>query len=232
MKSLTGCAVRAAATASIVLGLSLVVRQDVAKDYTAPTLVVVPPPIPAAFTVQQRNAALNPQSAGDFGLATTGPSGFVSFEMRFPAEIRDSAPAFAPATEIDAARTINGTVNDNITWRETRMWSVAPDGPSDGDCKTYALTKEHDLRLQGLPDGTLRLVIISTTRYPQLHMILEMRTVDGVYVLDSLENDSGDKFYKVAAMPASYTVLKYQAWGGPEHWLRPADSPPGPLPRT
>ena len=164
------------------------------------------------------------QSNGAVGQATTGPGGFIGFEMHYPAEIRDSAPAFAASAQIDAARAINGVVNGNITWRETRLWTIAPDGPSDGDCKTYALTKQHDLRLEGVPDGTLRLVIVYTPHYPELHMILELRTVDGVYVLDSLTNDSGDTFYRMAAMPASYTVMKYQTWGRPEHWLTPAAS--------
>lgn len=166
------------------------------------------------------SAALRP--GGGAGLATTEPGGFIGFEMHYPAEIRDSAPAFAASAEVGAARTINGNVNGDITWRETQVWTIAPDGPSDGDCKTFALTKEHDLRLQGVPDGTLRLLIVDAAHYQELHMILELRTVDGVYVLDSLKNDSGNTFYKVADMPESYTVLKYQTWGGPEHWLTPA----------
>jgi predicted transglutaminase-like cysteine proteinase len=224
MESLTGRAVRAAATASIVMGLSLITQQADAKDYVVPALLVTSPPISAALIAQRNLAALRLQPNVDSGQATTGPGGFIGFEMHYPNEIRDSAPAFAASAEVGAARTINGTVNGDITWHETREWTIAPDGPSDGDCKTYALTKEHDLRLQGLPDGTLRLVIVYTSHYPELHMILELRTVDGVYVLDSLTNDSGQTFYKMAAMPASYTVVKYQAWGRPEHWLTP-DAP-------
>jgi predicted transglutaminase-like cysteine proteinase len=219
MTSLSARALRAT-TASIALALSFIAYPTQAKDYTLPALVAVPAPISAALIAQRTLAGLqSDREAG--GHATTGPEGFITFEMHNPGEIHDSAPAFAASAEIDAARTINGTVNDDITWRETRAWTVAPDGPSDGDCKTYALTKEHDLRLQGLPDGTLRLVIVYTSEYPELHMILELQTVDGIYVLDSLKNDSGQTFYKIAAMPASYTVLKYQAWGKPEHWLAP-----------
>ena len=150
------------------------------------------------------------------------PGGFINFEMHHPEEIRDTAPAFATSAQIDAARAINGIVNDDITWRETQLWTIAPNGPAEGDCKTYALTKRHDLRLRGIPDGALRLAIVSTPHYKELHMILELRTIDGVYVLDSLANDSGETFYKADEMPASYTVLKYQAWGRPEHWLAPA----------
>jgi predicted transglutaminase-like cysteine proteinase len=224
MTSLSGRAVRAAATASIVMGLSLIANQSDAKSYVASNLLVVPPQTSAALLAQRNLAALRLQPNVDAGQATTGPGGFVTFEMHYPSEIRDSAPAFAASSEIGAARTINGIVNDDITWHETQAWTVAPDGPSDGDCKTYALTKEHDLRLQGLPDGTLRLVIVNAAHYQELHMVLELRTVDGIYVLDSLKNDSGQTFYRMAAMPASYTVMKYQAWGRPEHWLTP-DAP-------
>jgi predicted transglutaminase-like cysteine proteinase len=199
-------------------------NQSDAKDYVAPNLYVIPPQTSAALIAQRNLAALRLQPNVDAGQATTAPGGFIAFEMHYPGDIRDSAPAFAASAEIGAARTINGIVNGNITWRETRLWTIAPDGPSDGDCKTYALTKQHDLRLEGVPDGTLRLVIIYTPHYPELHMILELRTIDGVYVLDSLKNDSGETFYKMAAMPASYRVLKYQAWGWPEHWLTP-DAP-------
>ena len=154
--------------------------------------------------------------------ATIPPGGFIAFEMHYPDEIRDTAPAFATPAQIDAAHMINGAVNGRITWRDTRVWSIAPNGPAEGDCKTYALTKRHDLRQRGIPDGALRLAVVRAAGYQELHMVLEVRVVDGVYVLDSLANDSGQTFYRAADMPASYTVLKYQAWGRPEHWLAPA----------
>jgi len=202
MKSLSGRAARAAATASIVLGLSLIARQADAEGNVAP------------------------QSSGDAGQATTGPIGFIGFEMRYPDENRDSVPATVSFAQIDVARAINRLVNRNVTPHDTPhdtpQWTIAPEGLSDGDCKTFALTKRRDLRLQGLPDGAVRLVVISTPRLPEQHMVLELRTITGIYVLDSLVNDSGTAFYAAAAMPASYTVLKYQTWGSPEHWLAPA----------
>lgn len=150
------------------------------------------------------------------------PGRFIAFEMHYPDEIHDTAPAFATPTQIDTARMINGVVNGRIAWRDTRVWTIAANGPAEGDCKTYALTKRHDLRQRGISDGALRLAVVYTPHYQELHMILELRTLDGMYVLDSLKNDSGDTFYKAADMPASYAVLKYQAWGRPEHWLAPA----------
>jgi len=154
--------------------------------------------------------------------SATAPVGFVNFEMRYPEEVKDSAPAFATSADVDRARAVNDTVNGNITWRVTRLWTIAPDGPANGDCKTYALTKRHDLRLAGVPEGALRLVVVRSTFYEQLHMLLEIRGRDGVYVLDSLPAAGGAAFYPAAAMPTSYTVLKYEDWGRPEHWLAPS----------
>jgi predicted transglutaminase-like cysteine proteinase len=190
-----------AARAGILLSASLFIAFRQA-DAAART-----PPYPQSTTPEQVSIA---------------PGGFINFEMHHPEDIRDTAPAFATSTQVDTARAVDRVVNDNITWRETRLWTIAQDGPAEGDCKTYALTKRHDLRQRGIPDGALRLAIVSAPLYKELHMVLELRTIDGVYVLDSLKNESGETFYKMAAMPSSYTVLKYQAWGRPEHWLAPA----------
>lgn len=149
------------------------------------------------------------------------PGGFINFEMRYPGESRDGAPAFSQPAQIASARAINDTVNRNITWRETRLWTIAPDEASTGDCKTYALTKRHDLLAEGVPRGAMRLVVVFAARYSKLHMLLEIRGLDGIYVLDSLPNETGDAFYRAAAMPVSYTIRKYQAWGRPEHWFAP-----------
>lgn len=149
------------------------------------------------------------------------PVGFVNFEMRYPDEVRDSAPAYATPSQIARARDVNDTVNGNITWEETRLWNFAPDGPAYGDCKTYALTKRHDLRLMGVPDGALRLVIVSSSSYEKLHMLLEIRSVSGVFVLDSLPAASGATFYPASAVPSSYAIIEYQAWGRPAHWVAP-----------
>ena len=152
---------------------------------------------------------------------TDPPGGFINFEMRYPNESRDGAPAFSQPADIASARAINDTVNRNITWRETRLWTIAPDEASYGDCKTYALTKRHDLLAEGVPQGAMRLVVVFAMHYRRLHMLLELRGTDGVYVLDSLPNETGDAFYRATAMPASYAVREYQAWGRPEHWFAP-----------
>jgi predicted transglutaminase-like cysteine proteinase len=198
MKSLSGVRIFLAATAvSATLALSLILHHGASG--------AVIPPVPARSAEQ----------------ITTPPDGFTNFQTRYPNEVHETAPAYATEDQVAMARATNTEINKQIIWRETQLWTVAPEGPSDGDCKTFALTKRHDLGLRGVPDGALRLAIVSVPRLQELHMILELLAVDGVYVLDSLRNDSGETFYKVAAMPESYTVLKYQAWGRPEHWLAP-----------
>ena len=71
------------------------------------------------------------------------------------------------------------------------------------------------------PDGAVRIVIIYAAKYQGLHMILEMRTADDIFVLDSLANDSGAHFYRASAIPASYSIVKYQVWGRPSQWMTP-----------
>ena len=169
----------------------------------------------------QAATTLQPRARPGVEHDTDPPGGFINFEMRYPNESRDGAPAFSQPADIASARAINEAVNRNITWRETRLWTIAPDEASYGDCKTYALTKRHDLLAEGVPQGAMRLVVVFAMHYRRLHMLLELRGTDGVYVLDSLPNETGDAFYRATAMPASYAVREYQAWGRPEHWFAP-----------
>jgi predicted transglutaminase-like cysteine proteinase len=224
MKSLSSRATRAAATASFVLGLLLIANQDDAKDFIAPVLFAAPPPTSAGPTAMQRRgvAALRFQSDGGVGRATTAPVGFINFEMRYPAEVQDSAPAFATTAQIEVANGANKSVDDQITWRDTRLWTVELNGPAYGDCKSFALTKRHMLRELGVPDGAVRIVIVSAAGYRQLHMVVEMQTADDVFVLDSMPNASGNYFYRAAAMPASYSIIEYGTWGKPDQWIAPS----------
>jgi predicted transglutaminase-like cysteine proteinase len=150
------------------------------------------------------------------------PPGFTSFRMRYPDEVRDSPPAVATNAQIALAEEVNEEINKRITWRETRLWSVELAPHAYGDCKAYSLTKRHVLREKGFPDGAFRLAIVYAAKYRGLHMILEMRTRENIYVLDSLENDARREFYTLAAMPSSYSLVKYQDWGKPQRWMAPA----------
>jgi predicted transglutaminase-like cysteine proteinase len=212
MRSLSGVRIFLAAVAAcVVLALSLVAHNGASGAATSP--VSTRPSVAPSFRSQPGPGAEQ---------ITMPPPGFTNFQMRYPDEVRETAPAYATEAQVAIAHDTNTKINKQIIWQETQFWTIAPDGLSNGDCKTYALTKRHDLRLNGIPDGALRLAVVSMPHLQELHMILELQTIDGIYVLDSLANGSGDTFYRAVAMPASYKVLKYQAWGRPKHWLAPA----------
>ena len=208
MRPLSGFRISLAAGATcLVLGLSLAVRQE--ADGATPYETAAP-----------RSIARPHQPNGEH--ITTPPPGFTNFRMRYPDEVRDSVPAFATKDQVGVAEEVNDDINRRITWRETRIWSVELAPHAYGDCKAYALTKQHVLREKGVPDGAFRLAIVYAAKYRGLHMIAEMRTPDNTYVLDSLENDTHHKFYTLAAMPSSYSVVEYQDWARPELWIAPA----------
>jgi predicted transglutaminase-like cysteine proteinase len=54
-----------------------------------------------------------------------------------------------------------------------------------GDCEDYVLAKYFTLRLFGLPDDSLRIVLGYDERGKQHHAVLAVRTKKGVYILDN-----------------------------------------------
>jgi predicted transglutaminase-like cysteine proteinase len=212
MKSLSGVRIVLAAVAvCVALALSLVVHKGASGAVTS-----LPSTRPSAAE------RVRPEPTPGAEQITLPPSGFTNFQMRYPDEVKDSAPAFATSAQVALAHDVNTRINKQIAWRETRRWSVELGPRAEGDCVQYALTKRHVLREAGVPDGALRLVIVYAAKYSALHMILQMRTSDDIYVLDSLENDAGHHFYPVAQMPRAYSIVKYQEWGKPTRWMAPA----------
>jgi predicted transglutaminase-like cysteine proteinase len=158
------------------------------------------------------------------------PDGYYAFAVRYPGEVKDSEPAFATRAQIELAERVNATVNARIAYRATRLWKVEAEGLAYGDCKSYALSKRHALRDSGVPDGASRLAVVNAGNYDQRHMIIEVQSVDGIYVLDSLPNDESYRFYRDADLPSQYAMIEFQAWGRPEHWLAPNNSQPSNTP--
>lgn len=153
---------------------------------------------------------------------TVPPGGATSFAMRYPEEVKESPPTFATGEQVELAHSLAREVNKRIAWRETKEWNINLTEPAFGDCKSFALTKRHELREHGVPNGALREVIVYAEKYKGKHMVLEMRTPGEIFVLDSLQNDFGKKFYEISAIPASYLVVEYQMWGKPAEWMVPA----------
>jgi len=212
MQSLSGVRIFLSAIAvCVVLGLSLALHHGANGAVTTPV-----PTRPIAAP------SVRPQSGSAAEQVTLPPEGFINFEMLYPDEVRESAPASATEAQVETAHNVNTKINDQIKWHETRLWSVELRPGAQGDCVQYAVTKRHVLDQEGVPDGAFRLVVLYAAKYHGLHMVLEMRAPAGIYVLDSLENDAHHHFYTLAQMPPSYNVVKYQMWGKPQRWVAPA----------
>jgi predicted transglutaminase-like cysteine proteinase len=149
------------------------------------------------------------------------PDGFNNFASRYPGEVEDSGIALATPDQVETAHKINTNVNERIIWRPVSVWAIAFREPAYGDCKTYSLTKRHAMRQAGIPDGASRLVVVYAAKYRQKHMVVELRTADRKYILDSLANDEGHHFYLARALPVSYNIMEYQVWGKPKAWVSP-----------
>jgi predicted transglutaminase-like cysteine proteinase len=216
MKSLSGARIALAAVAvCVALALSLAVHHGASGAVTTSSM-------PSRQTPTRPGAATSVRPAPGAEQITIPPAGFINFQMRYPEEVRETAPAYATEAQIETAHDANTKINRQIVWRETRLWSVELEPRAQGDCVQYALTKRHVLREACVPDGAFRVVILYAAKYEGLHMVLEMRTPGEIYVLDSLENDARHHFYTVAQMPPSYAVVKYQAWGKPTQWMAPS----------
>lgn len=81
---------------------------------------------------------------------------------------------------------INSRVNRTISPRRDSadVWSL---NPTSGDCEDYVLSKRSALIRQGVPGGSLR-VAYTHTRRGEPHAVLVVRTSQGDYVLDNLNN--------------------------------------------
>ena len=81
---------------------------------------------------------------------------------------------------------VNSHVNRTIRpERDTAdVWEL---NPTSGDCEDYVLSKRSALIRQGVSAGALR-VAYTHTRSGEPHAVLVVRTSDGDYVLDNLNN--------------------------------------------
>ncbi len=129
------------------------------------------------------------------GGVTSQPIGHYEFCQAHKAECR-AGPRNAPAkvTEFGwaAVRQINASVNRAITpmtdkelHGKDEYWSY-PDGT--GDCEDFVLLKRKKLMQKGFAAGDL---LVTVVRKPdgEGHAVLTLRTTQGDYVLDNLNNE-------------------------------------------
>src|SRR5271155_5831203 len=117
MRSLSGVRiVLAAIVVCAVLGLSLAVHHGANGAVTTPE--------PTISTRPSAAPVIRAQPGAGPDQLTLPPPGFTNFQMLNPDEVRESAPAYATEAQIETAHNVNTKINEQIVWRETRLWSV------------------------------------------------------------------------------------------------------------
>ncbi len=154
------------------------------------------------------------------GGVTSQPIGHYEFCQRHPDECKiRTRPAAAPRiTEYGwtLVRKINMEVNKAITpmtdqeiYGRDEYWEYPVDA---GDCEDFVLLKRRKLMEQGFSASDL---LITVVRKPdgEGHAVLTLRTSEGDFVLDNLENDV-KPWYET-----HYTFLKRQATFDTGRWV-------------
>ncbi|TDK35431.1 transglutaminase [Rhizobium deserti] len=164
--------------------------------------------------------APRPIASMETGALTSQPIGHYEFCERNAAEC-DIKSRSAPAPKLSArgwemARDINKAVNaryiartDKESYGREEVWAYPT---TFADCEDFALEKRKELAAAGFALSDLLMTVV---RKPdgEGHAVLTLRTSDGDFILDNLDND---------IMPwyaTSYTFLKRQASFNTGRWV-------------
>ena len=124
-------------------------------------------------------------------VSSAGPMSFQMFCAMNPAECRGGGASKIALNQetLDTLKRINGRVNRAIRPKldsvYMQVWRV---NPSTGDCKSYVVSKRHELIKAGLPASALRIAYVKT-RSGQGHAVLVVKTAQGDLALDSLTGE-------------------------------------------
>lgn len=154
------------------------------------------------------------------GAVTSQPIGHYEFCRKTPQECNQRF-ASSPAPKLtprgwSLIRSVNASVNGRITamtdkdiYGREEVWAYPKDA---GDCEDYALLKRRELAARGFRLSDL---LITVVRKPdgEGHAVLTVRTAQGDYVLDNLDNEV-KLWYET-----SYTFLKRQASFNTGRWV-------------
>lgn len=119
-----------------------------------------------------------------------GPQSFQIFCMFNPDECKPGGSSKVTLNE-DVLRVIgqvNARVNRSIRPKldgAVQIWRI---NPSAGDCKSYTISKRHELIKAGLPASALRIAYVKT-RDGIDHAVLVVKTNRGDLTLDNLTGD-------------------------------------------
>lgn len=154
------------------------------------------------------------------GSVTSQPIGHYEFCQKNEAECniksRSAPAAKLSAREWAAVRDINRAVNhryiartDMDVWGREEVWSYPV---KFADCEDFALQKRKELAERGFALSDLLMTVV---RKPdgEGHAVLTLRTSEGDYILDNLDNEVKPWF------ATHYTFLKRQATFNTGRWV-------------
>ncbi|MEM5472278.1 transglutaminase-like cysteine peptidase [Hoeflea sp. AS60] len=151
------------------------------------------------------------------GRETTRPYGHVEYCTRNASDCRSrSANAGLPAARLGVLNSVNLAVNraikpaaDTTAFGRKEFWTA---NARAGDCEDFALAKRAKLLRKGFKASQLLL----TMGYArgEAHTVLVVRTRDGDYVLDNLQDD----VQPVQSARISFRKIQSPKHGG--HWLQ------------
>lgn len=124
-------------------------------------------------------------------ISSAGPSSFRMFCGLNPGECMPGGASKITLNQqiLDTVAAVNARVNRSIRPRldsaYLQMWRV---NPRSGDCKSYVVTKRHQLVAAGLPASALRIAYVKT-RAGQGHAVLVIKTNQGDLALDNLTGE-------------------------------------------
>jgi len=124
-------------------------------------------------------------------VSSNGPMSFQVFCGFYPQECQPGGASKISMDEniLRILTRVNSRVNRSIRPKLdnplVQVWRI---NPSSGDCKSYAISKRHELIRAGLPASALRIAYVKT-RQGQGHAVLVVKTNQGDLTLDNLTGE-------------------------------------------
>ena len=129
---------------------------------------------------------VTPESVG-----SAGPLSFQMFCAINPTECQAGGASKISLTQDTLAtlEQVNARVNRAIRPRlDSAAFQVWQINPRSGDCKSYAISKRHELIEAGFPPSALRIAYVKT-RAGEGHAVLVVKTTYGDLTLDNLKSE-------------------------------------------
>jgi predicted transglutaminase-like cysteine proteinase len=145
-------------------------------------------------------------------VAAVQPLAMRYFCAEHPAQCRAGGVSEVAMTSdlMTLLKSVNVQVNRSIRPRRDNSdtWSLAPDA---GDCEDYVITKRAHLVQAGVPAGSLR-IAFTHTRRGEPHAVLVVRSNEGDFVLDNLNNS-------VKSLQVSGYRIRSMSSSDPKRWI-------------